>query len=234
MTGQETSSRTIWSIGLIAAALAAIAAGFFLPLQDWLRLFTDWVNGLGAAGIAIFAAGYVIAVVLLLPTWVLTVSAGLAFGFLAIPLVVASASVGAVLAFLIARYAFRERVKVMIQNRPVLKALDAAVKTDGWKIVGLLRLSPLVPFNLQNYFFGATNVALVQYAVATFFGIIPGTSLYVYIGTLGRAAASSDDARISRILLLALGLAATLAAIAIITRKARSMLRQAGVVSAQV
>ncbi|MGE3150718.1 MAG: TVP38/TMEM64 family protein, partial [Pseudorhodoplanes sp.] len=119
-----------------------------------------------------------------------------------------------------------------IQTRPVLQALDAAVKTDGRKNVGLLRLSPLVPFNLQNYFFGATNVAFVQYAVATFFGIIPGTSLYVYIGTLGRAAAASDDARISRILLLVLGFVATIAAIAIVTRKARAMLRQAGVEAA--
>lgn len=229
MTRQKTSSRAIWSIGLIVVAIVAVAAGFLLPLQEWLRLFTDWVNGLGAAGAAIFAVGYVIAVVLLLPTWVLTASAGLAFGFLAIPLVVISASVGAVLAFLLARYAFRERVKVMIQNRPVLRAIDLAVKTDGWKIVGLLRLSPLVPFNLQNYFFGATNVSFAQYTVATFFGIIPGTSLYVYIGTLGRVAAASNDARISQILLLALGFIATIAAIAIITRKAKGLLRQAGV-----
>lgn len=232
MMRQKTHSRTIWSIGLIVAAIVAIAAGFFLPLQDWLRLFTDWVQGFGAVGIAIFCIGYVIAVVFLLPTWVLTVSAGLALGFLAIPLVVTSASVGAVLAFLLARFAFRERVMVMIQNRPVLKAVDAAVKTNGWKIVGLLRLSPLVPFNLQNYFFGATSVSFTQYAVATFLGIIPGTSLYVYIGTLGRAATGSNDPTFSRMLLLVLGLIATVAAMAIITRKAKVMLRQAGVETA--
>ncbi|MFZ2155972.1 MAG: VTT domain-containing protein, partial [Bradyrhizobium sp.] len=98
-----------------------------------------------------------------------------------------------------------------------------------WKVVGLLRLSPVVPFTLQNYAFGATDIPAWHFVVATFFGIIPGTSLYVYIGTLGRTAATSEDLKISQIALFSIGLLATVIVIAFVTRKARLMLNQIGV-----
>ncbi len=103
-------------------------------------------------------------------------------------LVVVAATAGATLAFLIARHLVRQKVESLVEERPKFKAVDEAVSEDGWKIVGLLRLSPLVPFNLQNYFFGVTDVGLLPYVAATFFGIMPGTLLYVYLGTLGKAA----------------------------------------------
>jgi uncharacterized membrane protein YdjX (TVP38/TMEM64 family) len=102
-------------------------------------------------------------------------------------------------------------------------------KEDGWQVVGLLRLSPAVPFTLQNYAFGATDIPLSHFVIATFFGIVPATSLYVYIGTLGRAAAVSDDLKTSQIVLFSIGLLATVAVIVIIAKKARLMLRRIGV-----
>ena len=217
------------SLGVGLVALFLIGAGFVLPIRDWIQSFTGWVQMLGPAGFIAFAIAYVIAVVLILPTWILTVSAGIAFGLWGIPLVVVSATMGATLAFLIARGVFRERIQMWTQKRPLLQALDKAAKVEGWKVVGLLRLSPAVPFNLQNYAFGATDIPIWHFAIATFFGIIPGTSLYVYIGTLGRAAATSDTLRIPQVVLFSLGLVATVAVIAVVTRKARFMLGQIGV-----
>ena len=66
--------------------------------------------------------------------------------------------------------------------------MNEAVSKEGWKIVALLRLSPLVPFNLQNYFYGITDIGLLHYVPATFVGIMPGTMLYVYLGAAGTAA----------------------------------------------
>ena len=226
---KQDRSTLVKSLGVGLVALFLIGAGFVLPIRDWIQSFTDWVQMLGPAGFIAFAIAYVIAVVLILPTWILTVSAGIAFGLWGIPLVVVSATMGATLAFLVARGVFRERIQMWTQKRPLLQALDKAAKVEGWKVVGLLRLSPAVPFNLQNYAFGATDIPIWHFAIATFFGIIPGTSLYVYIGTLGRAAATSDTLRIPQVVLFSLGLVATVAVIAVVTRKARFMLGQIGV-----
>lgn len=217
----------ILGVGLLVLLL--VSAGFVLPIRDWVQSFTDWVQKLGPIGIVAFAVAYVVAVVLILPTWVLTVSAGVAFGLWGIPLVVVSATLGAALAFLIARSAVRERIRMWSQKKPLLQALDKATSVEGWKVVGLLRLSPAVPFNLQNYAFGATDIPFWHFVIATFFGIVPGTSLYVYIGTLGRAAATSENLKISQIVLFSIGLLATVAVIAVITRKARQTLSHIGV-----
>ncbi len=101
-------------------------------------------------------------------------------------------------------------------------------RVEGWKVVGLLRLSPVVPFTLQNYAFGATDIPVLHFVVPTFFGIIPGTSLYVYIGTLGRAAVTSEDLKTPQLVLFSIGLLATVLVIAFVTRKARHMLNRIG------
>ena len=90
----------------------------------------------------------------------------------------------------------------------------------------LLRLSPLVPFNLQNYLFGLTAVPFGSYVTATFVGIAPATSVFVAVGALGEAALDSGPDKWT---LLGGGLLATVAAIVLVTRKARALLRGAGV-----
>lgn len=217
------------AIGLVALLLLLAAAGYVLPLRDWIHVFTDAIQRLGWTGVFLFAAGYVIAVILVLPTWLLTIAAGVAFGFWGLPLVVVSATVGATLAFLISRGALRERVLAWANERPILNALNRVIAAEGWKIVGLLRLSPVVPFTMQNYFFGASDIPTVQFVIATLIGIIPGTTLYLYIGILGRAAANSAELKSSQILLFSAGLLATLGAIALITQRAKAMLARIGV-----
>ena len=226
---KKTPSKLIKTLGVGLVVLLLIAAGFVLPIKDWVQSFADWVQKLGPIGFIAFAVAYVIAVLLILPTWILTVSAGVAFGLWGIPLVVVSATLGAAFAFLIARSALRERVRTWAQKKPILQALDKATSVEGWKVVGLLRLSPAVPFTLQNYAFGATDIPFWHFVIPTLFGIMPGTALYVYIGTLGRAAANSENLKTSRIALFSIGLVATVIVIIVLTKKAKQMLSQIGV-----
>jgi uncharacterized membrane protein YdjX (TVP38/TMEM64 family) len=157
------SARWKWVAGLALIA-ALVAAWLLLPVRDWAESFQGWIEGLGAWGILIFGVVYVVATVLLVPVSVLTLVAGLAFGLaVGFPLVVAAATVGATLAFLVARYLVHQHVERWIEKRPKFRAVKAAVSEGGWKVVGLLRLSPVVPFNVQNYFYGITDVKLSHY-----------------------------------------------------------------------
>jgi uncharacterized membrane protein YdjX (TVP38/TMEM64 family) len=104
-----------------------------------------------------------------------------------VPLVLVSATIGATLAFLVARYLARDKVAEMAKRHPKLKAVDKAVSAQGWKVVVLLRLSPLIPFNLQNYFYGVTAIKFWHYVSATLVGMVPGTLMYVYLGVAGKA-----------------------------------------------
>lgn len=224
MTAPPSNLKRVLGIGVIVLLL--VGAGLVLPIGNWMQSFTAWVKELGPIGLIAFTVAYVLAVILILPTWILTVSAGVAYGFWGIPLVVVSATLGAAIAFSIARGAARERVRMWAQKKPLLQALDRVMSMEGWKVVGLLRLSPAVPFTLQNYAFGATDIPFWHFVIATFFGIVPGTALYVYIGTLGRAVAASDDLKTSQVVLFSVGLLATVAVVAIVTKKAKAMLSQ--------
>ncbi|MGH8773325.1 MAG: TVP38/TMEM64 family protein, partial [Burkholderiales bacterium] len=179
----ESKAKEIpWNLIIPAVVVVAILATWFLlPLKQWLQSFTDWIEGLGVWGGMLFAAVYVIATVVLAPGSLFTLAAGLVFGLgWGFPVVMVGATAGAALAFLIARYMVREKVKDTLEKRPRFEAVDKAVTEEGWKVVLLLRLSPLVPFNLQNYFFGITNIDFWHYVFATAVGIVPGTLLYLY------------------------------------------------------
>jgi uncharacterized membrane protein YdjX (TVP38/TMEM64 family) len=218
----------LW-IGLAALAVAATVVWLFLPVKEWTESFHDWVQGLGMWGPIVFGLTYVVAVVAFAPASALTIAGGFAFGFWAFPLVLVAATIGAALAFLVSRFFLRDRVKSLVDAHPKLKAIDRAVSEDGWKIVGLLRLSPLVPFNLQNYFFGATRVGFLPYFAATAVGIAPGTLVYVYLGTLGKEAGSEQGGGMLKWVFFGIGLAATVAVAVFVTRKAGEKLKEAGV-----
>ncbi len=217
-----------WAAGAVVV-VAFIAAWYFLPVKAWSEAFQGWIEGLGPWGWIIFAGVYIVATVMLVPVSVLTLVAGLAFGLaIGFPLVVVSATIGATLAFLVSRHLVHDRVDKYIVNRPQLKAVKAAVSEGGWKIIVMLRLSPVVPFNLQNYFYGVTDVRLVEYVLATFVGIMPGTLLYVYLGSAGKAATGAGDGPL-RWTFFAAGLLATVVVVYVVTRKAREKLKEHGV-----
>src|SRR5919109_2285188 len=220
LTFENKGRAWLW-IGLGVLLMAIWLAWLLLPVSEWVHAFVNWIDKLGAWAVVIFAAAYVLGTVLLAPGSAMSVAAGLAFGGWAIPLVLVAATTGASLAFLIARHFARDMVERVIEERPQLKAVDKAVNEEGWKVVALLRLSPLVPFNLQNYAFGLTRIRFWPYAAATFAGIIPGTVLYVYFGMIGRAAVSDGSGGPLRWILFGAGLAATLTVAILVTRKAR-------------
>jgi uncharacterized membrane protein YdjX (TVP38/TMEM64 family) len=227
-------ARGLLKLGIILAAVAGIAvAARMLPLAPWLGDFNERIVALGLAGMVLFALVYAAATVLLVPGSLLTLAAGAAFGVLpGFATVLFGATLGAACAFLVSRHLARKRVERWIQRKPSFVAVDKAVAREGWKIVFLTRLSPVFPFNFQNYAYGLTSVSFWQYLLASWIGMIPGTFLYVYLGTLGRSgleAASGSGAETFRFALQAVGLLATVAVTILITRTAKRALREAGI-----
>lgn len=209
-----------WKLLIPALAAGLIAAAWFLlPAKEWLGAFIAWIRELGAWGYVLYAAVYVVATVLAAPTSVFTIAAGFLFGVTkGLLIVMVGATVGAALAFLVSRYLLRGSVKALIKRRPRFEAVDRAVAHDGWKIALLLHLSPLVPFNLQNYVFGASRIRFWPY-VAACVGIVPGVLVYLYLGAIGGALAGGDDWSAAHWTLFAMGLAATAAATWLVTRR---------------
>lgn len=213
-------------LALMLSTSLLIAASFVLPVQAWLQGYAAWIEGMGAWGVLIYGLAYAGALVVLLPAAPFTIGAGLIYGFWGFPLALLSATLGASLAFLVSRHLVRARVARIIAGRPALQAVDRAVADEGWRVVGLLRLSPLVPFNLQNYALGATSVGFWPYVAATAVGTTPGCLLYVYLGVVGKV---STDAGALRWAFVALGFMATVAVAVLVGRRARRVLELKGV-----
>lgn len=196
-----------------------------LHAQDLLEPVLDWISGLGAWGPAIYIAIFVFASLLFVPGSVLTLGAGALFGLLKGSVCVSVASfLSAIGAFLISRYFVRAAISRRIAGNETFLALDKAVAREGWKIVGLIRLSPVFPFTPLNYSFGLTGVSLRVYAIASWIGMIPGTVMYVYLGSLVRSGASQHSRTPLEWGFYGTGFIATVAVTAIITRLARKSL----------
>jgi uncharacterized membrane protein YdjX (TVP38/TMEM64 family) len=173
-----------YGIGIILVA-AAVVASIFLPVAPWALAVVEWVHDAGAAGVGLYALAYVVATLLFLPGSVLTIGAGFAYGPLFAILLVSPVSVlAATVAFLAGRSIARPWVARRMAEDPRFASIDAAVGDSGFLIVLLLRLSPLVPFNLLNYALGLTRIRLRDYVLASWIGMLPGTLLYVYLGSL--------------------------------------------------
>jgi uncharacterized membrane protein YdjX (TVP38/TMEM64 family) len=213
----------LWSLGGLLLVCAGFASSL-LPWEQWIEGLKDWTTGLGLLGYAAFGFAYVLAAVLLVPTWPLSITGGFAFGILGFVWVPLVATLGACAAFLIGRYWARDTVQNWLRGQPRYEAINAAIAEEGWKVVVLLRLSPLVPFNLMNYFCGATRIPFPAYAAATLIGTTPVTSLYVYLGFLGQAAAGGAVTW-AQWVLFGIGLLATIGVTVLIARKVRAKLR---------
>ncbi len=193
--------------------------------------FAAWVNGLGAWGPVVFIAGYVVATVAFVPGSLLTLAAGAVFGIpKGVALVFVGASLGASAAFLVARYVARGSVERKLAGNAKFAAIDRAIAGEGRKIVTLLRLSPVFPFNLLNYGLGLTQVRFTDYLLAMI-GLLPGTILYVYSGKLvGDVAALAGGGAPPKgwgyYVVLSLGLLATIAVTVVVTRAARRALNE--------
>jgi len=154
--------------------------------------FSDKVESLGPLGFFYFSVIYIALEILALPAIPLTASAGYLFGVLpGTCITLLSATIAAGISFLIGRTFLRAYIEELAKDNKTFQAIDAAVGKEGFKVVFLLRLSPLLPFALSNYLYGLTAVELFPYLAGTFLGFAPGTLAYVYTGDAAKALSES-------------------------------------------
>lgn len=232
-TGEKQSGhRWIKVVALVLVLAGLAAASVLLPVKDYTLAVLEWTEGLGAWAPPFLAAFYVVACVLMLPGGVITLAAGFLFGVVTGTITVSAGStLGACAAFLVGRRFARDWVRKKVSGRPKFAAIDRAVGEQGFRIVLLTRLSPIFPFNLQNYAYGLTDVPLWKYALASWIGMIPGTVAYVYIGSglrsLAEAAAGEVEGGWTGRIFFWGGLAVSLAVMVVVTRIAQKAMKHA-------
>ncbi len=225
--GQSTGSPKLQTVIKIAVVLAALAALVFFGRQagDYIPRFNAWIEGLGFWAPLVFILGYAVATVAFIPGSLLTAASGAIFGigwgalysFL-------GATLGATVAFLVARYLARSAIEKKLEGQPRFAQIDRAIGRDGGKMVALMRLAPVFPFNLLNYALGLTSVKFLPYLVASL-AMFPGTLLYVYFGSVAGQAVQAGGGQAQKSPLqwamLAVGLLATILVVVMVTKKAK-------------
>ncbi|PMB49651.1 TVP38/TMEM64 family protein [Fischerella thermalis CCMEE 5201] len=219
---------------LSCLAISLIIAAKQLNIQGWLQTSITWIESLGSWGAIAFIIIYNIATLLFIPGSLLTLKGGCLFGVVWGSIyVLIAATIGATFAFIIGRYLTRDWVCRQLEKHPKFKAIDQAVAKQGFKIVFLTRLSPIFPFNLLNYAFGITQVSLKDYILGSI-GMIPGTVMYVYIGSLATDLAmigthhqpTTAETEIGKWLIQIIGLIATVIVTIYVTRIAQKALQE--------
>jgi uncharacterized membrane protein YdjX (TVP38/TMEM64 family) len=223
------------SLGLVIPVMPAFAQSSSIEVglnpQLLLKNLLVWIESLGSIGAIAFIGIYIVATVAFLPAFILTLGAGVLFDvWLGSIYVFVGATLGSIAAFLVGRYLARNWVAKKIAGNDKFRAIDRAVGKEGLKIVLLTRLSPAFPFNLLNYAFGVTGVSVQDYVIGSI-GMIPGTIMFVYIGSLaGSLALIGTDAQPTNPALQwtirIIGFVATVAVTVYITRLAKQALSE--------
>ncbi|KAJ0257644.1 hypothetical protein HA466_0084800 [Hirschfeldia incana] len=200
-------------------------------INTFLTQFSTLIEGYGPAGYALFIAVYAGLEILAIPALPLTMSAGLLFGSLVGTIIVSiSGTMAASAAFLIARYFARERILKLVEGNKKFLAIDKAIGENGFRVVTLLRLSPLLPFSLGNYLYGLTSVKFVPYVLGSWLGMLPGSWAYVSAGAFGRAIIQEESTvglpgGNGQLLTLGLGLLVTALAATYVTGLAKDAIK---------
>jgi uncharacterized membrane protein YdjX (TVP38/TMEM64 family) len=220
--------RLRWIAGALLLA-AAVAAFFWLPLGQLAERLFAWIKALGPWGPVAIAAVYVPASVLFVPGTLISLGAGFLYGpIIGTAAVSCGSTAGAAAAFVLGRTLFRPWIQDLVGSRAKFVALDRAVAAHGFRVVLLARLSPLFPFNLVNYAFGLTRISFGRFVLASWLGMLPGTLMYVYLGSAAQDLADVVSGKSPRTtgqwLLLATGLAATVGVSWTLARIARQAL----------
>ena len=223
--------RLVVVLALVVAAVVVVRGTDLVEGLRWLEAKQDELGLLAPLGLG---GVYVLACVLLVPGSILTLGAGALFGLLVGAVTVSlAATAGAAAAFLVGRYLARDWIAGKVAGNARFAAVDEAVGREGFKIVLLTRLSPVFPFNLLNYAYALTRVSLRDYVLGSWLGMIPGTIMYVYVGTLfGDVAALAGglqgrERTPAEWALLVAGLVVTVAVTVYVTRVARRALDEA-------
>ncbi len=251
-SGEDVSTKKRWSIKNIIISMVIIGFVIYLIVDAFTtrhitRLstkFLEAVEDLGVGGIFLFGLVYILATILLIPGTILTIGAGFVFTktnnnqiigtSIASAVVFVGATIGSTVAYLLAKYFLRNTINGWATKYRIFKAIDKAIEKNGLKIVFLLRLSPLLPFNVLNYLLGVTSLKLRDYVIACL-GFIPGTVAFTFIGsTLGSISDvvmngmmnEEGNNRTIRIVILVVGIIASVLAVVAITFYARRELQK--------
>ena len=203
----------------------------FAPIEQLPELM-EWVRSRGLGGALLIGCVYALATVLLIPGSMLTLAIGAVYGpWLGLAIVSPASVIGATLAFLLGRGMLFSEVEKKLGHNPKLAALSSAIERDGFKVLALVRLSPIFPYTIVNYAFGLTRISVGKYIFGSFIGMLPGTLMYVYLGAaVGDVAALASGelptGSITATILKWVGLLATILLTLLITRRAKRMLNQ--------
>lgn len=227
----HTRKKRLRPVLLAATLLLLLVASLLLPVEQYAFELASWLRELGVLGVVLYALAYTIGALLLVPGAALTLGAGFAYGavygaLLAIP----SVTLASAVVFLLARSVLRHEVERRFAARPAFIAIERAVAKHGLKTVVLLRLSPVMPFNVLNYAFGLSRLSFPRYVVATMFGVSPGALLYAYLGSSVTSASQlahgqRPSAGAFELVLYWAGLLATIVVVVVLGRLARRELR---------
>jgi len=219
----------VWQAGLAGLVLTGLWLGGRALAPDVPAVMSA-IHGTGAAAPLVFVVGYAVAVVAFMPSSLLTLAGGALFG----PghgalYAVSGGTLGSTAAFMMGRHGARRLVSRYVAASPSISAIDSAVSAKGRRLVFLLRLSPVMPFNFLNYALGLTTISVSDFMLASA-GMIPGSVVYAYWGKVaGEALLATGQTPVPRnasyYLFLLGGLAATVAATTLVTRTARRALR---------
>ncbi|MFO7902375.1 MAG: TVP38/TMEM64 family protein [Planctomycetota bacterium] len=218
-----------WVLIMLAAGALFLRA---LPVDLAMAAVASQLKTSGGWGMLAFGAALVLSTIVLLPAWPLSVVAGAVFGLeRGAVLVSISSTVAVAVTFLLARYLARPMVARQARKYRKFEAIDRAIGEEGWKMVALLRLSPVFPFGLQNYFYGLTPIRFWSCVFTSWMAMVPSTLMYVYLGYLGRSGLEavvepSPSMRIAQWALRIIGFVATLAVTLYGAYRARQIIQE--------
>ncbi len=194
------SWKLFWKFSVFALVIIGIAWVLYQRERLDIDLLKNWIDQQGNAGPLLFILLYIIGTVFFLPGSILTLLGGALFGPVAGTFYnLTGATIGAILAFLIARYLAYDWVEKKTGGR--LKQLLLGVQDEGWRFVAFTRLVPLLPFNLLNYALGLTAIRFLHYVIATYIFMLPGALAYTYLGYIGKEAATGGDNLIQKVMI---------------------------------
>jgi uncharacterized membrane protein YdjX (TVP38/TMEM64 family) len=208
---------------LIAAISPAGLVGTAATLIDALRQ-------MGLLGVLLYLLlQTLVASTGILPASILCIVAGAVYGLVpGFLLASASTLAASVFSFWLSRSVFRPLVEAAISHSPRVSDLDALIQRDGWKLVCLLRVSPLMPFAAASYTLGVSSISLRDYLIGTLAGL-PALSGYVFLGTLSDAGVIAWSAGTGSLHLVMLGIGG-LATLALTLRVGQWAMRRATLV----
>ena len=220
--------RTIIAVGFLAAVIWLVR---ITDAREIVRGVLARIEGLGPWAPFWFILAYVGACLTFFPGVILTLGAGILFGvWWGTFYVSVGATIGACLAFLTSRYLARGWLTRKLGNHPKFRLVDEAVAREGWKVAGLMRLSPAFPFTPMNFVFGLTRIPLWQFFVVTYFSIWPMTALFAYLGSLIGDIAQLGTRPVAtgsmKWVVTGIGITTTIIVTAVVTRIARRYLAE--------